>query len=329
MGFEQRDELALIHDYYRTLFENSLDLIILLDGDAVIKFISSSVEKVLGYAPEEVMGTCIFEYIQFDEVKQAKITFDRLIMNPCAKEYFECHAECKDGHWLAMEAVGESFMDHPCISGIVVNARDITRRKMAEKELKKNEERFKAVIDSIAEIILVANGEGDVKLIGEPIFQVLGYTPDEVGSINLFDLLHPDDLETIIPIILGISAEPGAKANFSFKLKHKNGEWRHLEATATNHADNPSIAGNLYVVRDVTGKTAEAERLEVALKAFIDYATHEFRQEITLLKRYSSLLRNHRDRIGETEIENIYVAMEASSDRLNSLVTGISYAEDI
>lgn len=325
MDLDRRDELALVHDYYRALFENSLDLIILLDTGAMIKFISSSVEKIMGYKPEEVMGTCVFQYIQFDEVKPAKNVFDQLVTNPCAKACFECHGQHKEGYWLEFEAVGESFMDHPGINGIVVNGRDITRRRTAERELKQNEERFKTIIDSLTEIVVVADGEGGVKFIGEPVYRVLGYTREEMASCNLFDLVHPDDLEKVIPITLGVAAEPGATASLGYRVKHKDGGWRRVEADATNHTDNPSIDGNLYVVRDVTEKIMEDQRLEIAVKSFIDCAAREFLREINKLRECSSRLRDQRREMGETDLEMICEAIEESSLRLSRLVDGISY----
>lgn len=328
MGLDGRDEIALVHDYYRALFENSLDLIILLDIDGLIRFISSSVEKVMGYGPEEVMGTCIFQYIQFDEVKSAKTVFDRLVDDPCAKACFECHGQHKEGCWLEFEAVGESFMDHPGINGIVVNARDITGRREAERKLNRNEKRFRTIIDSISEIVLVADGEGGVKFVGESIYRVLGYTPEEAASFNLFDLVHPDDLEKVIPITLGVASEPGAAASFSYRVRHKDGGWRHLEADATNYTDDPSIDGNLYVARDVTGKVLEDERLERAVKAFINCASRELLREISTLGECSSLFRSKRAWVSEAGLESALEAMETGLKRLKRLVEGMSYVVD-
>lgn len=328
MDDKQRDKTALIHDYYRALIENSLDLIIMMDTDATIKFISASVEKVLGYTPQEVIGTCIFEYIQFDEVKLAKMLFDKLVTNPWDKEYFECHAECKDGTWLDMEAVGESFLEHPCINGIVVNARDITRRKRAEEELCKSDKRFKAIIDSIHEIIHVANDEGDIKFFGASAFQILGYSPKEAEDINIYDLIHPEDLEGIIFIVMSVSENPGARATFSCRMKHKDGHWVHSETTVVNYTDNPAIAGNLFVGRDVTESVMEGERLGRAITSLIESASHEFRQHLTILKAYSCMLQTHRSRLDETTLERIFQNMEASSDRMNELMMGMSHAED-
>ncbi len=328
MGIERRDKSALIHDYYRALIENSLDLIILMDTDATIKFISASVEKVLGYTPQEIVGTCIFEYIQYDEIKLAKILFDRLVTNPWAKEYFECHAERKDGTWLDMEAVGESFLEHPCINGIVVNARDITRRKKAEEELCKSDKRFKAIIDSIPEVITISNEEGDIECFGASVYQVLGHTPEEAEAINIYDLIHPDDLEGVIFIVLSVSEKPGARATFRCRMKHKDGRWVHSETTVINYTDNPAIAGNLFVGRDVTESVMEGERLEEALKDLIESASHELRQHLTILKAYSSMLQTHRNRFDEADLDRIFQVMETSSDRMNEMMNGMSYAED-
>ena len=328
MGLEQGDELAIFHDYSRALIESSLDLIFILDAQAMFKYISPAVEKVLGYSQDEVTGRSVYEFLRFDEVKKALSLIERLTREQATGERYEFHVERKDCSWVRVEVVGENFLDNPEINGIVVSARDITRRRKAQCELTQAEERFKAIIDSISETIAIVDVEGSVHFVGEPVYRMLGFSPEEIRSMNVYDLVHPEDLERSIDIAIGLGAKPGARATSIIRAMDRNGKWHHIEATSINYSDNTYIAGIMAVARDVTERIEKEEKLGEALKTLIDSASEELRQHVTVLKGYASLLRNHRDEMGEEMLDSIFETMEASTDSLNKLIKGISYAED-
>jgi PAS domain S-box-containing protein len=323
MGLKKKDELTLIHDYYRALIENSVDLIFILDAEAIITFISPSIERVLGYSPEEVIGTCAFGYIQFDEIKKAKSMLDRMKTDHVIDDHFEFHVEHKDGHWLQVELVGVNHLDHPGINGIVVNARDITRRKIMEEELRRSEERFGLIVDSISEVISITDIEGNINYIGKPIYQVLGYEPEEMEALNLVDLVHPDDLGRIILLTLGVGEKHGDRASFRCRVRSKDGQWRHIEGNSINHSNNPAIAGIVSVTRDVNDRIMAEEAHEEAMNAFINNTSNEFRQVVTILKGYSALLKGQRDHLDEETQERMLETIESSSDRLDELIKGL------
>lgn len=328
MGLERGDDLAIFHDYSRALIESSLDLIFILDANAMFKYMSPSVERILGYTQAEITGRSVYEFIRFDEVKKAMFLIERLTKEPATGESYEFHVENKDGSWVRVEVVGENYLENPEINGIVVSARDVTRRRKAQCELARAEERFKAIVDSISETIAIVDVEGNVHFVGKPVNRMLGFSPEEIESVNVYELVHPDDLERAISIAFKLAATPGARATSIIRARDKDGKWHHIEAVSVNYADNPYIAGIVAVARDVTERIEKEERLGEALKALIDSASDELRQHVTVLKGYASLLRHHREEMGDELLEKTFAAMEASTDVLNKLIKGMSYAED-
>ena len=121
---------------FRALIENALDIITVLDIDGVIHYESPSVEKVLGYKPEELVGKSIVEYVHPDDKANVLNTLSRAVQNPSAALAIEFRFQHQDGSWRILEAVGKNFCDRAVdskISSIVINARDITERKRAEE----------------------------------------------------------------------------------------------------------------------------------------------------------------------------------------------------
>lgn len=121
---------------FRGLIQNALDIIMITDADGTIRYMSPSVERVLGYRPEEMLGTNTADYIHPDDVEKG---FDELAealakpgIHPVA---VETRVRRKDGTWRWLEGIANNLLDDPSIRGVVFNHRDITERKQAEREL--------------------------------------------------------------------------------------------------------------------------------------------------------------------------------------------------
>jgi PAS domain S-box-containing protein len=115
---------------FRALIERGSDTITIVDAGGNILYESPSVERVLGYRPEELIGRPVFDYVHPDDVPRIRaLALDRLEMVST-----ECRCRRKDGTWCDVEAVAKNLLEHPAVRGIVINWRDIGERKRAEHE---------------------------------------------------------------------------------------------------------------------------------------------------------------------------------------------------
>ncbi len=133
----KRAEEALRHreEHFRALIENASDIITILGRDGCIRYESPSVERVLGYKPEELVGTRAFDYVHPDDLPAVMQAFMKGVAMPGTVVSLEFRFWHKDGTWRIIEAVASNMLDVPSIGGVVVNSRDITARKMAEERL--------------------------------------------------------------------------------------------------------------------------------------------------------------------------------------------------
>ena len=126
-------EMVRRENYYRALTEHALDLVSLLDREGNFRYNSPSAKQVLGYAPEELSGHSFIEFVHQDDVPAMR----KALSLECdsAEQTVELRARHKDGHWVDLEAVYQNRLNDPDIAAIVVNSRDITERKRAERQL--------------------------------------------------------------------------------------------------------------------------------------------------------------------------------------------------
>jgi two-component system cell cycle sensor histidine kinase/response regulator CckA len=129
-------------EYFRSLIENSLDIITILDAEGVVQFESPSVRRVLGYDPEEVMGRAVFDLIHPDDMARLRRVFQRGLRNEDLMSPWEYRCRHQDGSWRVLECVGENLLDVPAVGGVVVHSRDVSERKVAESALRESQEQL-------------------------------------------------------------------------------------------------------------------------------------------------------------------------------------------
>jgi PAS domain S-box-containing protein len=123
--------------YFRSLIENALDLITVLDSSGKILFESPSIERLLGYRRDELIGALVFEYLHPDDRPAAQDAFTRLVKAPGTSELIEIRLQHRDGSWRSYESIGKSLVDEDQGVRIIVNSRESTERKKLEEDILK------------------------------------------------------------------------------------------------------------------------------------------------------------------------------------------------
>ncbi len=121
---------------YRILVENTSDIITLMGADGTVYYESAALERVLGYRPEEQVGTNAFDWIHPEDIDRALKLFIDVLGTPGLHPPLEFRVPHKDGSSRYLEHVVNNLLDDPDVGGIVVTSRDITKRKELEEQLR-------------------------------------------------------------------------------------------------------------------------------------------------------------------------------------------------
>ena len=164
---QKKIEQALIksEDYFKSIIENSQEVITIFQKDGIVIYDSPSIEQVLGYKQDKIIGKSIFEYIHPEDKGHFSKAFDDIIQNPEIHQNIEFRIRRKDGSWCSIEASGKSFESSPGIEEIIVNFRDITARNIAEESLKRSNESFNNIVDKSTDGIIVIDFNGVVRFV--------------------------------------------------------------------------------------------------------------------------------------------------------------------
>ncbi|MCI0354756.1 MAG: GAF domain-containing protein, partial [Acidobacteria bacterium] len=132
---------------FRALVENSGMLINLINSDGVLIYVSPAATGVVGYTPEEMVGRRAVEFLHPDEIEDRQRPFSRMVHQPGVTMKVERRVRHKGGSWRWVEGYSTNLIDDPAVGALVFNYRDITDRKQAEEQIRRNAARAQALAE--------------------------------------------------------------------------------------------------------------------------------------------------------------------------------------
>jgi PAS domain S-box-containing protein len=136
-------------DFLSSLIQNSTDVITIIKEDGTILFQSPSVERLLGYTENELVGTNAFRLIHPDDLPEVIENLHRVINNPEVPLITSYRVKHKEGGWRILDSTGSNQLKDPLIGGIVVNSRDMTERSLAGEALRAREAQLSTLVESL------------------------------------------------------------------------------------------------------------------------------------------------------------------------------------
>ena len=177
---ESSRELKESEEYFRSLIENSSDVIISLDSKGMIKYVSPTVGRVLGYSVSQFTGNHIFEYIHGSDIESFRLLISTTENMKNIHSQNDFRVRHKKGDWLSLELAGRVVTDKDDLLTII--CRDITERKKVQEAITMAHNQ--ALEASRAKSNFLANTSHELRT---PLNAILGYT-----EIVAEDMLNSD-----------------------------------------------------------------------------------------------------------------------------------------
>ncbi|HKD17957.1 MAG TPA: PAS domain S-box protein [Thermoanaerobaculia bacterium] len=163
------DALKESEEYFRSLIDNAADVIMIVDSDGRIRFGSPSVEKLLGYRPQEIVAERLLDAIHPEDAETVRRMFAAMV-HGSGSASAEFRFRHRDGSWRHMEAVGSDLSHHPSVAGLLVQLRDVTERKAADENqarlqfaIQDAAKEWQRTFDAIESPVLVLDGNACIR----------------------------------------------------------------------------------------------------------------------------------------------------------------------
>jgi PAS domain S-box-containing protein len=155
---EQVEEVNRTQKRMQLLLENASEVITIYEEDETIRYISPSVETILGYGQKEMIGKSDMEKVQEEHRNIFKDLFKKMTTHPDEKVTVQYEYRAKDGSFIWLESTGTNCMSNPAIHGFILNSRDITERRRAEQE-QRMRSKMQALSENSPDLITRLEGE--------------------------------------------------------------------------------------------------------------------------------------------------------------------------
>lgn len=206
-----RDEAARL----RELIANVTDLVTTVSAEGIVTYANPAVERVLGYAAEELVGDSMFERVHPDDQEAVREAMEAVRRDPDSPQQVDVRVRHGDGRWIRVEARGLQVGD-PESGEVVVLSRDVTERWEAERALEQALEKYNIFFDLIPVGVVLSDPEtGKMHEVNDRFREIFGYEEAEVlgrRSLELDMWEDPEHREVLVERVLeegGIQSEEG------------------------------------------------------------------------------------------------------------------------
>jgi len=164
---------------FRSLTQHSSDLVSVVDVDGFVRYLSGSVERMLGYSSEKGLDKRVFEYIHPEDVQAAWSLFSSLLVGESSPATFRFRRF--DGSWCWLDAVGTNLLDDPDVNGLVINARDAGERKSFEAHITALNARLERQVQRLTTLHAIDQSIASSLDLGATLTLLLEQTLDQLG----------------------------------------------------------------------------------------------------------------------------------------------------
>lgn len=133
--------LELSERRFRALIEKAQVLTLVCDAQGVVRYASPASMALLGFAPEILVGTSVFDFVHADDAAHARAEFESVIAGVNSGLESSARIAHADGGWRHLAALANNCLADDAVAGIVLHLRDVTERKRFEEALQRQADR--------------------------------------------------------------------------------------------------------------------------------------------------------------------------------------------
>ncbi len=236
------EALRASQERFRSLVQHASEFVLVYGPDQRISYASPAVGRFVGCDASTLIGTEQSELVHPEDRDRFMAGLASLAGDGHRTGGFLARLRRHDGQYRYLEVVATNLLDNASVTGVVVNARDVTDRLEAEGALRESEERFRSAFEFAPIGMALADRAGRLVRCNEALAHMLGRSPAEITGRTIREITHPEDWD---------DNDDKIHRLFSGELRGYKLEKRYL------HADGHAIWVSVSVsgVRDADGVT--------------------------------------------------------------------------
>ncbi|WP_152609966.1 PAS domain S-box protein [Geobacter sp. OR-1] len=193
---EKIGQLADAEKQYRSLFESIQDVFYREDKDGIVRLVSPSIEKMLGYCQSEVIGRDLGDFCALSGSRAllfAEASRDGLV------EDYDLLLKHRDGRIITVSANSHLYYDEQgAVAGIEGTFRDVTDRTRAFEEISQLKSSFAEIVETLPSAIIVVNGDLRIELMNRLAEEFCGFLLSQAKGVSVLRVLPAFENELLL-----------------------------------------------------------------------------------------------------------------------------------
>ncbi len=279
---------------YRTLIENSTDVVFTVDKDGRYQFVNNVFASTFGSTPDFFTGKSFWDIYPKEHANQRFEAVTRVFQTG-REVSVEVAVPLPDKTLWFLATLNPVKDDKGNVTQVLAHSKDITDRKEAEEALHQSVQLFREIINNANDAIFLLErtpkGPGKYLLVNDKAIRMLGYSEKELLEISPRDIVPGDMAKKIIPDVIKKLLKDG-HATFESAHRRKDGSIYPIEvSTHTFRYKGKDV--DLSIVRDITERKRSEDALRKANKKLTILSSitrHDINNQLMVLMGYINIL---------------------------------------
>jgi len=257
---QAQEELLRSQSRYQGLVENLNDLVFLITADGLIQYVSSAISRLFGYEPDELTGKSFHSFIHPEDLNMISSALLDILNKRIHPSEYRIHTKSGEIRWVRSSST--PLYEDGRIIGIQGILSDITEQKIAEKALRESEQRNKALLNALPDLMFLLDENGAFIDYHAPDEDELLIKPESFLGKRADELVPGYYADIITKQIIEVKEKGSDIQQYNLEIKN---ERRVFESRMVPCAENYMV-----IIRDITQQQKLTEQIRLSEKKYHD-----------------------------------------------------------
>ena len=257
--YDDGEKSIQLKEILNFIFNDADDLIMILNENIEYEWLNQDAhEKTLGYTKKDLIGKIATRIIHPDDLEFVFNQLDDIFEKREGRVI--ARVKHKEGHHVSVDIRGHIFQSKSGIDKMFIIARDISDRITNEQKLRDSEEKYRLIMESAMDFMLVLDDRFKIEYFNEPaIFSVLGYKHEDGIGKNILKFLHPSEYENAIE---SITTNLATQHRQEFQIRKKDGDYIWGQVRGSSFVNRKGEKKYFLFIRDISMQKEAEQKLK-------------------------------------------------------------------